>query len=109
LRWQVPLGSIHEMGPARLPFRIHWGTPNLGGGLVTDTGVFFIGATMDRLFRAFDARNGNELWSFELPVDATATPMSYLHRGRQYVVVNAGGHNMFNRPSGDYFYAFALP
>jgi quinoprotein glucose dehydrogenase len=88
---------------------VNWGTPNLGGGLVTDSGVFFIGATMDRLFRAFDARSGKELWSFKLPVDATATPMSYVHKGRQYVVVNAGGHNMFNRPSGDYFYAFALP
>ncbi len=109
LRWEVPLGSIHEMGPVTVPVRIDWGTPNLGGGLVTDGGVFFIGATMDRLFRAFDARSGNELWSFELPVDATATPMSYVYKGRQYVVVNAGGHNMFNRPSGDYFHAFALP
>ena len=109
LRWQVPLGSIHEMGPVKLPFRIDWGTPNLGGGLVTDSGVFFIGATMDRLFRAFDARTGKELWSHQMPVDATATPMTYIHEGRQYVVVNAGGHNMFGRPSGDAFYAFALP
>lgn len=108
-RWEVPLGSIHEMGPVTAPFRIHWGTPNLGGGLVTDSGVFFIGATMDRLFRAFDARSGKELWSFTLPVDATATPMSYTYKGRQYVVIHAGGHSMFNRPSGDYYYAFALP
>ena len=90
IRWKVPLGSIHEMGPVSVPFRINWGTPNLGGGLVTDSGVFFIGATMDRLFRAFDARSGKELWSFKLPVDATATPMSYMYKGRQYVVVTPG-------------------
>jgi len=107
--WQVPLGSVHEMGPFPFPWHIDWGTPNLGGGLVTDGGLFFIGATMDRQFRAFDVRDGRELWSYDLPVDATATPMSYVHEGRQYVVINAGGHAMYARGTGDYLVAFALP
>ncbi len=77
IAWEAPLGSVHEMGPFPLPWHINWGTPNLGGGLVTDGGVFFIGATMDRQFRAFDVRDGRQLWSYELPIDATATPMSY--------------------------------
>jgi quinoprotein glucose dehydrogenase len=109
IAWSVALGSVHEMGPVALPFRINWGTPNLGGGLATGSGLMFIGATMDRLFRAFDVDDGRELWSYRLPVDATATPMTYTYKGRQYVVVNAGGHRMFNRPTGDYVYAFALP
>ncbi|HSQ69286.1 MAG TPA: PQQ-binding-like beta-propeller repeat protein, partial [Steroidobacteraceae bacterium] len=86
--WQVPLGSVHEMGPVRLPWHIDWGTPNLGGGVVTDGGVFLIGATMDRQLRAFDVRDGRELWNYDLPVDATSTPMSYVHEGRQYIVIN---------------------
>jgi quinoprotein glucose dehydrogenase len=109
IAWQVPLGSVHEMGPFPLPWHINWGTPNLGGGLVTDGGLFFIAATMDRQFHAFDVRDGRELWNHDLPVDATATPMSYTHQGRQYVVVNAGGHAMYNRGTGDYLIAFALP
>ncbi|MBF7730439.1 pyrroloquinoline quinone-dependent dehydrogenase [Pseudomonas sp. N040] len=109
IAWSVALGSVHEMGPVSAPFRINWGTPNLGGGLATASGILFIGATMDRLFRAFDAGDGRELWSYQLPVDATATPMTYVYRGRQYVLVNAGGHVMFNRAAGDYLYAFALP
>jgi quinoprotein glucose dehydrogenase len=109
IEWQVPLGSVHEMGPVSVPFHINWGTPNLGGGLVTDGGVFFIGATMDRLIRAFDVRDGRQLWYHRLPVDATATPMTYTYQGRQYVVINAGGHAMFSRGTGDYLYAFALP
>ena len=107
--WQVPLGSVHEMGPFPLPWHVDWGTPNLGGGLATDGGVFFIGATMDRQLRAFDVRDGRELWSYDLPVDATSTPMSYTHQGRQYVLINAGGHAMYNRGTGDYLIAFALP
>ena len=72
-------------------------------------GLFFIGATMDRQIRAFDVHDGETLWKYTLPVDATATPMTYQYRGRQYVVINAGGHHMFQRGYGDYLYAFALP
>lgn len=107
--WEVPLGSVHEMGPINAPFHINWGTPNLGGGIATAGGLFFIGATMDRQIRAFNSGNGDTLWQFTLPVDATATPMTYTYEGRQYVVINAGGHHMFNRGYGDYLYAFALP
>jgi quinoprotein glucose dehydrogenase len=53
--------------------------------------------------------NGDTLWKYTLPVDATATPMTYAYRGKQYVVINAGGHHMFQRGTGDYLYAFALP
>ena len=107
--WEAPLGSVHEMGPFPLPWHINWGTPNLGGGLVTNGQLFFIAATMDRQFRAFDARDGRQLWTHRLPVDATATPMSYTHLGRQFVLVNAGGHAMYNRGTGDYLIAFSLP
>jgi quinoprotein glucose dehydrogenase len=109
IAWEAPLGSVHEMGPFPLPWHINLGTPNLGGGLVTDGGVFFIGATMDRQFRGFDVRDGRQLWTYELPVDATATPTSYTFKGRQYVLINAGGHAMYDRGTGDYLIAFALP
>ena len=108
IRWEVPLGSIHELGPFPLPFHIDWGTPNLGGGIATAGGLYFIGATMDRQLRAFDTASGEVLWKYTLPNDASATPMTYMYRGRQYVVVNAGGHVMFSRGQGDYLYAFAL-
>ena len=107
--WEVALGSVHEMGPVTAPFHINWGTPNLGGGVATAGGVFFIGATMDRQIRAFDINTGDTLWKYTLPSDATATPMTYVYKERQYVVINAGGHYMFQRGYGDYLYAFALP
>lgn len=107
--WETALGSVHEMGPVSAPFHIEWGTPNLGGGIATAGGLFFIGATMDRQIRAFDTDTGDTLWRYTLPVDAAATPMTYEYRGRQYVVINAGGHHMFGRDVGDYLYAFALP
>jgi len=107
--WEVALGSAHELGPVNMPFQIDWGTPNLGGGIATAGGLFFIAATMDRQFRAFNSTTGEQLWRYQLPVDATATPMTYSYQGRQYVVVSAGGHYIFKRGYGDYLYAFALP
>lgn len=107
--WETALGSVHELGPFPLPFHIDWGTPNLGGGIATAGGLFFIASTMDRQLRAFDLASGETLWRHTLPVDATATPMTYTYRGRQYLVINAGGHFMFNRGAGDYLFAFALP
>ena len=35
--------------------------------------------------------------------------MTYEADGRQYVVINAGGHTFMETPIGDYFLAYALP
>ncbi len=106
--WESALGSIHQMGPFPIPFQINWGTPNLGGALVTAGGLVFIGATMDQLFRAYDAQTGNVLWDHKVPADAVASPMTYAVGGRQYVVIAAGGHHMFGRDMADSIMAFSL-
>jgi quinoprotein glucose dehydrogenase len=68
--------------------------PNLGGPATTNTGVVFIGAAFDRYLRAFDTRDGRELWKGELPTSARATPLIYtLPDGRQMVAIMAGGHD----------------
>jgi quinoprotein glucose dehydrogenase len=86
-----------------------FGTPNLGGPLVTRGGLVFIGAAFDRYLRAFDARTGDELWTGRLPAAGVATPMSYEWEGRQYVVITAGGRADAPVPIGDSIVAFALP
>jgi quinoprotein glucose dehydrogenase len=51
-----------------------------------------VAATDDRRFRAFDASNGEELWSTELPVAAHAVPMTYRGTsGRQFIAIVAAG------------------
>ncbi|UCC81929.1 MAG: pyrroloquinoline quinone-dependent dehydrogenase [Gemmatimonadota bacterium] len=109
VRWDVPLGTIRDMAP--LPLPIGWGTPNLGGPIVTAAGLVFIGAAMDNYLRAFDVETGEELWKGRLPAGGQATPMTYRIRpdGRQYVVIAAGGHGNLGTTLGDYLVAFALP
>jgi len=109
IRWQVPLGTTRDIGP--LPIGFHWGTPNLGGPIITASGVVFIGAAMDNYLRAFDIDTGAELWKGRLPAGGQATPMTYRLRedGKQYVVIAAGGHRRMGTTLGDAVVAFALP
>jgi quinoprotein glucose dehydrogenase len=59
-----------------------------------------IGAADDRRLRAFDSRNGRELWAEPLPQSARATPMTYLADGKQYIAaVAAGGDGDGGAPS----------
>jgi len=42
--------------------------------IATGGGLFFIGATQDHKFRAFDSRTGKVLWETQLETGAYATP-----------------------------------
>jgi len=107
--WSVPLGTTEDMAPFSEYFLGKTGTPNVGGPIVTASGLVFIGAAMDDYLRAFDAKTGAELWRGRLPAGGQATPMSYVWHGRQYVVIAAGGHSKANTKRGDEVMAFALP
>jgi quinoprotein glucose dehydrogenase len=85
------------------------GSVELGGPMVTAGGLVFTAGTVDPYLRGFDKRTGKEIWKQRLPVPAQATPMSYTAGGRQYVVIAAGGHGLFNTVQGDSVIAFALP
>ena len=107
--WEVPLGTTADLAPGS-QFLLHGvGTPNFGGPIVTGGGLVFIGATMDDYLRAFDARNGREVWRGRLPAGGQATPMTYVWKGRQYVVIASGGHSKSDTKRGDAVIAFALP
>lgn len=107
--WQVPLGTTRDLAPGSHWFVRGVGTPNFGGPIITGGGLVFIGATMDDYLRAFDVRSGRELWKGRLPAGGQATPMTYVHKGRQYVVIAAGGHAKAGTRRGDKLVAFALP
>ncbi len=107
--WSVPLGTTEDMAPFSEYFLGTVGVPNLGGPMATASGLVFIGAAMDDYLRAFDAKSGKELWKGRLPAGGQATPMTYVWKGRQYVLIAAGGHSKLGTKRGDQVVAFALP
>ena len=108
IRWQHPFGT-QPIGVLGLNAPARWGAPNLGGPLVTGSGLVFIGATPDGLFHALDLSTGATLWQHLLPYPGVATPMSFeAADGRQFVVIAAGGSILLESPIGDALVAFAL-
>jgi quinoprotein glucose dehydrogenase len=106
--WRRNLGVLDKLMPVPIP--LDWGTPNAGGPIVTDSGLVFIGATMDERFRAFDSKTGNLLWETLTPTASMATPMTYEIDGRQFVVIASGGHMwQYMFKIGDWLMAYALP
>jgi outer membrane protein assembly factor BamB len=106
-RWERPLGSIKAL--ADTPGSDQWGSLNLGGVMSTGTGLVFASGGFDEKIHAFSAETGRLLWSADLPAGGNASPMTYRIRGRQFVVISAGGHDRMGTSAGDYVVAFALP
>jgi glucose dehydrogenase len=105
--WRVPLGVFDDLKARGFD---KTGTPNIGGTIATASGLVFIGASIDRRFRAFHAETGALLWETMLDASAHATPMTFMGRNqRQYVVIAATGDGLLQSPPGRRIVAFALP
>ncbi|MBQ0818036.1 MAG: PQQ-binding-like beta-propeller repeat protein [Methyloceanibacter sp.] len=79
--------------------------PMIGGSLATAGGLVFTGEG-DGWFRAYDAENGDVLWSFFAGAGVNAPPASYSVDGKQYIVVGAGGNTQLNFRRGNNIIAF---
>ena len=55
-------------------------------------------------FRAYDKKNGDILWEIELEAGTTGAPISYMHEGRQTILVAIG-----DRDYSPELVAFQLP
>jgi len=105
--WKIPFGEYPELAAAGMK---DTGSENYGGPVVTAGGVLFIGASnFDKKFRAYDSSTGQLLWETGLPFSGNATPVTYSVKGRQFVVIAAGGGKDRKSKSGGVYVAFALP
>jgi alcohol dehydrogenase (cytochrome c) len=57
--------------------------------LATAGGVVFA-ASLDRVFHAYDARNGRVLWETRLNDVSSSSPISYAIDGKQYIAIVVG-------------------
>ena len=114
--WTVPLGE----GPRKHPLLAALDLPRLGSGrrgfpLVTRTLLFaaqegrvtarrppkqrawtriFTWAPVEPTLEVFDKTTGDLLARVELPANAQGALMTYMVRGRQYIVIPVGGANL---------------
>ena len=115
LAWMVPNGG----GPRDHPAIRHLDLPPLGhasrGALVVTRTLLFApdGDQINvrtpaggggRMFRALDKASGATIWETEMEAGVTGAPMTYMHQGKQYIVMAIGG-----REHPAEFVAFRLP
>ena len=86
IAWQVPLGITDALPEGRK----NTGGSGSAGPIATAGGIVIVGATNDRRIRAFDSKNGKELWVAQLPGQGNANPITYTGKnGKQYVAIIA--------------------
>jgi quinoprotein glucose dehydrogenase len=96
IAWETTLG-LNEALPEGKQLV---GSAGSAGPTVTAGGVVFVGSTNDKRLRAFDAKDGKELWSATLGNNANANPMSYAGKsGKQRLAIVSGDTvNVFGLP-----------
>src|SRR5712691_8486640 len=96
-----------DYNTGKIRWQVKTPQPMIGGILATAGGLVFTGEGNGR-FRAYDARNGNVLWTFNAGAGVNAPPSSYMVAGKQYIVVAAGGNVQLDYKRGNAIIAFTL-
>ncbi|WIJ24701.1 PQQ-binding-like beta-propeller repeat protein [Devosia sp. RR2S18] len=105
LLYETPFGRAQLYGFYGLEA---WGSPTLGGPVVTAGGVVFIGASVDSRVRALNAATGEEIWSDLVEAPAVSIPAVFTHEGVDYVVFAVGGNSILKPEVSDQAVAYRL-
>ena len=121
-KFDTHVGALRAMDPKT--GKIVWEhlehMPLWGGSMTTKGGLVFQG-TSDGFVKAFDAKNGKELWKFQTGSGVVSVPMTWEEGGKQYIGIASGyggavplwGGDMADQTKlvsqGGSFWVFELP
>lgn len=86
--WQKPFGEYPELTKKGISIT---GTENYSGVTGTESGILLATGTLDKKFRIYDAENGDELWSYNLPYIGSSPPITYQIDNEQFILINSTG------------------
>jgi alcohol dehydrogenase (cytochrome c) len=84
-----------------LPTACYSGTTTTAGNLV------FVGHN-DGTLRAYDAENGDQLWSFQVGAGANSTPAIFEQGGKEKIAFYAAGSSLMGNAHGDSLWLMSL-
>ena len=96
-----------DYNTGKIKWQVKTPQPMIGGILATGGGLVFTGEG-NGWFKAYDAKDGKALWSFQAGAGVNAPPSSYTVGGKQYVVVGAGGNVQLDYRRGNNIIAFTV-
>ncbi len=100
--WMVANGDGPRDDPALKGLKLpQLGQPGRAAPLLTKSFLFvgegdMVGISMPKfsggnMFRAYDKKTGKVVWQADLGAGTTSPPISYMYKGKQYIVVGVGG------------------
>ena len=114
-----PHGYLSAIDPmtGKSKWQMAWpGLPSMAGTLSTAGGLVFTGAATGEVI-AVDADTGKKLWQFQTGSGIIGLPVTWEHKGVQYVTIASGGggvwtllgdERMANVPAGGSIWTFAV-
>jgi alcohol dehydrogenase (cytochrome c) len=99
--------SAVNVDSGRIVWQARTEDPMIGGTLTTAGNLVFAGEG-NGYFNAYNATNGEKLWSFQAGAGVNSAPMSFTLDGKQYIAVAAGGNFQLNYKLGNALLVFAL-
>ena len=114
-----PHGYLSAIDPltGKSKWQMPWpGQPSMAGTLSTGGGLVFTGAATGEVI-AVDADSGKKLWQFQTGSGIIGLPVTWEHKGTQYVTIVSGGggvwallgdERMAQTPAGGSVWTFAI-
>ena len=96
-----------DAGSGRVVWQKQWPDACYSGTVTTKGGIVFVGRTGGQ-FQAYDAKNGNRLWSFQTGAGPIDTPAIFKDHGKEYVAILSAGNSLTFAPHGDSLWLFGL-
>jgi len=96
-----------DMRTNKVVWRQRWKDSCYSGSIGTAGDLLFVGRNDGRL-TALDSRTGNQLWQFQTGAGVNATATTFLHKGKQKVVVYSAGNLFAGTSPGDSVWLFSL-
>jgi quinohemoprotein ethanol dehydrogenase len=104
---QVGYFGAVDAATGRIAWQKRWPDSCYAGTMTTGGGLVFVGRSGGQL-QAYDARSGDQLWSFQTGAGANDAPSAFAMDGKEYIVFYAGGNSLAASPHGDNLWLFSL-
>jgi alcohol dehydrogenase (cytochrome c) len=99
--------AVVDLKTNRIAWRQQWVDQCYSGSVVTAGGLVFVGRN-DGRFTAMDKTTGKKLWEFQTDGGVNAPASVFEYKGKQHVVVLAGGTALAGSKRSDGLWLFSL-
>jgi alcohol dehydrogenase (cytochrome c) len=99
--------TAYNLEEGKIAWQKHFPESCYSGAVTTAGGLVFVGQN-DGHLQAFNAENGELLWSFQTGAGANTTATVFEEEGEEKIAFYAGGNSLAASPHGDNVWVFSL-